>query len=55
MCFDVENKCIRKKFRECHTIDFFYQEHKRKNNLRVFLDVIFMNISNANLFDLFYK
>jgi len=23
MCFDVENECIRKKFEECNTRDFF--------------------------------
>ncbi len=55
-CFDVENKCIRKKFQECHMRDFFYQEQKR--NLffgNLFWMLIFKNTSNPNLLDFFYR
>jgi hypothetical protein len=55
-CFDVENKCIRKKFQECHMRDFFYQEQKRNlffGNLSWML--IFKNSSNANLLGFFYR
>ncbi len=56
MCFDVENECIMKTFLECNTREFFDQEHKRnlffeKNSQML----IFRNISNANLFYVFYR
>jgi hypothetical protein len=38
----MENECIEKKFQECHTKDFFYQEHKRNLFLwEFFFDVNF--------------
>ncbi len=55
MCFDVENECINKKFQDCHTKDFFYQEHKRSlfsGNFSWML--IFENTSSANLLDVFF-
>jgi hypothetical protein len=56
MCFDVKNECINKKFQECHTKDFFDQEHKRKLFFRIFSWIlIFENTSNANLLDVFYQ
>jgi hypothetical protein len=56
MCLDVEIECIRKKFQECHTKDFFDQEHK----MNLFFGnfpwmLIFENISNTNLFDVFNR
>jgi len=56
MCFDVENECIRKKFQECNTRDFFYWEHKRNiffGNFSWML--IFLNTSNANLAYVFHE
>jgi hypothetical protein len=54
MCFDVEKECIRKKFQECHTKDFFYQEPKSNLISVDFLwMLIFENTSNANLLDVF--
>jgi len=45
MCFDVENKCIRKKFQKCHMKDFFDQEHKSTYTFwDFFLDVNFLRI-----------
>jgi hypothetical protein len=43
-------------FQECHTKDFFDQEHKRNlvfGNFPWMLN--FENISNANLLDAFYR
>jgi hypothetical protein len=37
MCFDVENECIKKKFQECHTKDFFGQDTKGIYFLGIFL------------------
>jgi len=56
MCYDVENECIRKKFKECHTQDFFDQKHKRNFLFgNFFWMLIFKNTSNANLLDVFYR
>jgi hypothetical protein len=41
---------------ECHTKDFFYQEHKRNLVFGYFSwMLIFENTSNANLLDVFYR
>jgi hypothetical protein len=50
MCFDVENECIRKKFQECNTRGFFISNKKESIFWEFFLDVNFLNTSNANLF-----
>ncbi len=44
MCFDVENECIRKKFLECNTWDFFYHEHERNLVLGIFLGCLYPKI-----------
>jgi len=50
----MENECIRKKFQECHMKEFFDQKHKRNLFFGDFLwMLIFENISNANLLDVF--
>jgi hypothetical protein len=40
MCFDVKNECIRRKFQECHTKDFFYHT-EGIIFLEIFFDVNF--------------
>jgi len=55
MCFDVKNECIRKKFQECHTKDFFNQEHMNLFFGKFSWMLIFLNTSNANLFDVLYR
>jgi hypothetical protein len=51
----VENECIRKKFQEYHMKDFFDWEHKRNLFFENFSwMLIFENISNANLLDVFF-
>jgi hypothetical protein len=56
MYFDVENECIRKKFQECHTRDFFDHEHERKLFFEIFSwMLISRNNLNANLIDVSYK
>ncbi len=52
----MENECIRKKIQECHTKDFFDQDHRKNlffGNFSWML--IFENTSNANLIDAFYR
>jgi hypothetical protein len=44
MCFDVENESIRKKNQECHTKDFFDQEHKRSLFFGNFFWMLFLRI-----------
>jgi hypothetical protein len=55
MCFDVENECIRKKFHECHKKDFLLWTQKEYMFWEFFWMLIFLNISNVNLIDVFYR
>jgi hypothetical protein len=42
MFFDVKNECVRKKFQECHTRDFFLSRTQKESILsEIFLDVNF--------------
>jgi hypothetical protein len=55
MCFDVENECIRKKFHECNTRDFFIGNTKGIFFWEFSWMLIFFNTSNPNLADVFYE
>jgi hypothetical protein len=57
MCFDVENECIKKKFQECHMKDYFFIRNAKGIYFfeKFSWMLIFLNTSNANLLDVFYK
>ncbi len=44
MTFDVKNKCIRKKFQECHMKDVFNQKCKRNLVFENFIGCYFLRI-----------